>query len=313
MQELVIIDWRGIIKNLSHSIMSGAIACAYPTEPEEIGHRIMKFLFIQKMEHPNAAFMIANDMRPYWRHKFMTDWYSARGLEPVIYKGNRAKQTWPFATSTSDMEMLYSLLLEQGARSIGATVANDLGLEADDIWGIMSASYKGKVLGISADSDWRQCITADGRVTIYDFTTDTLHTETLDVRHKWIGGDSGDNIPGCTKLKKDGTPAKNGYGKKGAMDLLLTDDPFKGLDPDELERNWNLTTLPPPEWDIEEAYQSLGEIVVDYEATDEYWDRHGITLPVRKHLADKASRNAFMGKLRMHLLTAAREKAEASL
>ena len=303
---ILVLDWRNFVKNMSYSIMSSSIACAYPTEPEEIAHRVMKRLFCIRAEYPTATIVIANDHRPYWRHQFLLDWYSNKGWEPVIYKGNRDKISWPFATDSVTMESLYSQLLDHGAKAIGSVVVGDKGLEADDIWGIITATAGCDVLGYSGDSDWCQCI--NNRVKVYDFTTDTLRTEKADIRLKWIGGDSGDNIRGCTKLKKDGTPAQKGYGKKTAKDLLEDPDWQSKLPADELERNRTVTTLPCPLWNLEVVAEELDEVSTVHEQSDEFWDRYGVTEPVRKLMIVKANRDAFIAKLRLYMLAKKEEE-----
>lgn len=303
----LILDWRNFVKNLSYSINSGAIACAYPTEPEEIAHRIMKQLFAIRAEYPEALILLANDRRPYWRHGFLLKWYSDRGSEPVVYKGNRDKVTWPFATPADKMEELYAHLLETGARLIEAGRISEKGLEADDIFGIIAATGKG-VLGYSADSDWRQCI-EEGRVHVYDFTQDVMHMEKADIRIKWIAGDSGDNVKGLSKLKKDGSPSTKGWGKAGAEKHLAAGGTPESAccSPEqraELERNKAVTTLPPPHWDIEEASNDLGESIVfpDTSANDDReWDNFGVTPAVRKAMLDKTQRKEWIAKLRMLL------------
>lgn len=303
----LVLDWRNFVKNLSYSINSGAIACAFPTEPEEIAHRVMKHLFAIRAEYPDAMIIMANDRRPYWRHTFLQKWYSDRGIEPVIYKGNREKMTWPFATPVDKMEELYAHLLEEGARMIEAGIISEKGLEADDAFGIIAYTGEG-VLGFSADSDWRQCI-SEGKVQVYDFTQDVLHTEKADIRIKWIAGDSGDNVKGLSKLKKNGTPATKGWGKAGAEKFLAEGNAPESAattkeQREELERNKTVTTLPPPHWRIGEAADDLGECLrfPDTAAnTEADWDRYGVTAAVRKAMLDATQRKAWVTKLRMLL------------
>ena len=307
-QRMLVIDWRNFAKNMSYSIMSGSIACAYPTEPEEIAHRIMKRIFCIKQEYPDCLYVFANDIGPYWRTSFLQEWYSARGIEPGVYKGNRTKISWPFVTQPNEMENLYKLLLEHAAKSLGATIVQDKGLEADDIWGLLCKTYPGKLVGYSGDSDWRQTIT--DKVTVYDFTHDVLYGEPCDIRIKWIGGDAGDNVKGCSKNKKDGTPARNGWGPDGAKKLLLEPDWESKLNAEELNRNKTVTTLPCPLWDAEEAADSMSDCSIAYDQTDEFWDEYGVTEPVRKALTQKSNRDIYVSKLRLYLINKKTEDAE---
>jgi hypothetical protein len=48
----------------------------------------------------------------------------------------------------------------------------------------------------------------------------------------------------------------------------------------------------------------LNEITTVYNQTDEFWSRYGVTLPVRKALDSKAARDAWVAKLRIHILEA---------
>jgi hypothetical protein len=199
------------------------------------------------------------------------------------------------------METVFKQCRIDAAKTIGGVICQDEGLEADDVWGILASTWKGKVVGVSADSDWAQCITEDGRVTIYDFSKNIWVTEKYDIRVKWIGGDSGDGIKGCTKLKKDGTPSKTGWGHDGAIKLLAEkpDTWADGLSKAELEKNWMTTTLPCPTWDIEHAEACLADCSEAHDL-EECWDNYGITEPVRKRLAEKAERDAWSAKLRLH-------------
>jgi 5'-3' exonuclease len=296
---ILVIDYRNLVKNLSYSIMSGSIACAYPTEGEEIAHRVMKQFYSIRAEYPEATIILANDRRPYWRHKYLLDWYTAKGIEPVIYKGNRDKISWPFQTPPADMETVYAMLLEHAARAIGGIVIQDKGLEADDIFALVAVTTDEEVIGYSADSDWCQLV--DGRVKIFDFTQGIMRTEKADIRIKWIGGDAGDNVKGCTKYKKNGEPMAKGWGKDGAKKLLEDHEWESKVDADELYRNKVVTTLPCPEWDAQEQVTCLHEVAVVYEQTDELWDRYGITANVRKLLSSQAERENYLKRLRMYL------------
>ena len=301
--DIVVVDWRNLVQNLSHSIRSASIALAYPTEAEEISHRIMKHLFILRADAPYAKIVFAVDSKPYWRESFLLKWYSDRKLEPVIYKGNRANLSWQFVMQPQEMEQLYRIMLEHGAKSIGAMVIQDSGLEADDIFGVIAKAYNGTVLGISADTDWSQLIS--DRVFVYNFTIGEM-MEYKDIRVKIIGGDSGDNVKGIPKLKKDGTLAAHGWGQLGASKLLAEhpDDWHVGLDADHLERNYQIVTLPCPDWDAKQAMLGLNEVTTVYSQTDEFLSRYGVTLPVRKALDSKAARDAWVAKLRIHILEA---------
>ena len=302
----LVLDWRNFVKNLSYSINSGAMACAYPTEPEEIAHRVITQLYAIRAEHQDVTIIIANDRRPYWRHGFLLKWYSDRGIEPVVYKGNREKVTWPFATPVDKMEELYAHLLETGARMIEAGVISDKGLEADDVFGVIAATGTG-VLGFSGDSDWRQCV-EPGRVHVYDFTQDVLHTEAADIRVKWIAGDSGDNIKGISKVKKDGSPSTKGWGKAGAEKHLAAGGTPESAccSPEqlaELERNKAVTTLPPAHWNLEEVAADISELLRFPEggAEEGEWERYGVTARVRAKLNMDIGRKAWISKLRMTL------------
>jgi hypothetical protein len=259
----------------------------------------MKRLYAVRAEHPGATIILANDRKPYWRERYMANWYNERGLEPVIYKGNRGRSEWLFRTTPAEMEQLYSLLLEHGAASIGAVVVQDPGLEADDVWGLLASTYNGQVLGITTDSDWSQLVS--DRVRVENLATGELQPW-CDIRAKWVGGDSGDGIPGCPRTKKDGNPAAKNWGQTSAAKLLESADWQSQLDAAYLERNRVLTTLPCPLWDLEQAETALVDCATPYERTDVHWDRYGVTAPVRKMLDDRSQREQWVQKLRLHLL-----------
>lgn len=93
---LIVIDYRGLAKTVTYSLVSGAIACIFPDEPSEVGHRILKRLYCIRAEHPKATIVLANDVKGpsgYWRNVYMEKWYQDRGLEPVGYKANRTGQS----------------------------------------------------------------------------------------------------------------------------------------------------------------------------------------------------------------------------
>lgn len=313
MGKLIVLDWRNFVKNVSFSILNGQIACTWPTEQEEVAHRIFKRLYCLRLDHQDGRFVIANDVKPYWRTGYLAKWYGMRpGTGEVVYKGNREGAAWPFKCTPAEMEAVYAKCRFDAAKCLGGIIAQDEGLEADDIWGIISSKTTVEVVGISGDSDWAQCITPDtGRVKLFDFTKNTWVTEKADIRIKWIGGDSGDGVKGCTKLKKDGTPSTKGWGHDGAEKLLREqpDNWMDGLSKQELEKNWMVVTLPCPTWDLEESEQALLECSKEY-ALEECWDEYGITEGVRKKLAEKVERDAWSAKLRMHFAALKAGKAE---
>lgn len=310
MKDLMVIDWRAFVKNISYSTLNGKIACSWPTETEEIGHRVAKRFYSLMKDYPEYHIVIANDMRPYWRHDYLTDWYTARELEPVVYKGNRDNVSWPFTTPVEEMERLYATLKFDMAKASGATICQDQGLEADDIFGILAATSGCNVLGITLDSDWGQLVGENVRV--FNFAKNEWMPKT-DMRVKYIAGDSGDNVKGCPKFKKNGEPTAKAWGFDGAEKFLKTADPdkwYEGFDVDHMEKNWVVTTLPCPLWDLKQAEESLGECSVSYEEDPSVWDTWGLTEPVRAVLDKKAERDAFVAKIHA-LVKGMRDRANA--
>jgi len=310
----VVVDWRNLCKISSYSILSGSIACQFPTEPEEISHRIARRIYCLRADYPNDTLILAADKGPYWRNKYLDRWHSDRGLEPVGYKANRAGMSWPFATPREDMDMLFDRLFVQLSIATNAIRIKDLGLEADDIWGVIvkwHSQYLSteKFIGISTDSDWRQL--CGPNVSVVDPSTGITHTEPADIRAKCIAGDRGDNILGCNKRKKDGTPGTSMWGIDGAKKLLATDvDWEKKIDMSVFERNYELIALPCPSWDINECFHEISGSCSENamasateEETNPIWDRYGVTANVRKLLNDRAAREEWISKLRAHLAT----------
>jgi hypothetical protein len=308
MSDIVVVDYRNICKICSFSILSGQIACQYATEPEEIANRIAKRLFCIRAEHPEASIILAVDTPPYWRHSYILNWYNDRGIEPQGYKANRSGQAWPFATDRESMDLLFASVKEQIAAALELIVIGDMGLEADDIWGIIASTEKtSTVRGISTDSDWRQL--CGKNITVHNPTTNEIYTEPEDIRPKFIAGDRGDNISGCNKRKKDGTPGTTMWGIDGATKLLTmgTEDEWMAkIDKETFERNKHLITLPCPSWDLEEVSTALETVTImpptiSDEDTIKILDSYGITTPVRSMLCDKAERDLWISKLRAHL------------
>jgi hypothetical protein len=309
MEKFVILDWRNICKIQSYSILSGAIACHFPTEPEEIAHRIAKRMYCIRFDYPEATLIIANDHGPYWRKEYVNAWYNDRGLEPIGYKANRASISWPFASAREDIDALYNQVLEQLLMPLSATRIEDQGMEADDVWGLLIKHYQDipdlEFVGISSDSDWRQL--CGPRVTVVDPSTNITHKEPADIRPKCIAGDRGDFIMGCNKKRKDGTPGTTMWGIDGAKKLLLTDENWESkVDMEIFERNYNLICLPCPLWNVADAFKALEPAVqkpADYRGTEAetIWDSYGLTAPVRKMLEKRAERDAWITKLRSHL------------
>jgi hypothetical protein len=312
---MIIIDYRNICKIASYSILSGSIACSWPTETEEIASRIVKRIYCLLLDYskPNDRIIFANDKPPYWRARYVNQWYSDRGLEPIGYKANRLSAPWPFAASQEQINQIYALLLQQLAGAFGATVIEDEGLEADDIFGLITANVKTETItAISMDSDWRQL--AGPSVTVVDPATGEQYMEPLDIRPKLVAGDRGDNVMGCPKAKKDGSAGTTSWGISGAEKLVAKhpEDWDAKLDAAILEKNYNLIKLPCPLWDSAAAYSNLMDMAQTHGVgdTNGILDQYGITEPVRKQLSDKAERQKWIEALRARLQTANIPKPE---
>jgi 5'-3' exonuclease len=291
----VLIDFRNLCKIASYSIMSGEIACTFPTEMEEIGYRIVKWLLALRLDYPEDQLYLLNDKPPYWRSAFLVDWYTKRGLEPVIYKGNRNTQPWLFKTSKTDLETFYDQIKNDMSFLLEATIVEEVGYEADDIFGLMARTMD-NVVGCSNDSDWRQL--CSDNVSILDLYTNMLHNDPIDIRIKYIAGDAGDNIKGCPKKKKDGTSTTN-WGPAGAAKLLQEGADFEEiLDEDILLRNTILVKLPCPIWNIAERAAALPKHRI---TSGNGFDHYGVTAPIRAIMRDTASRHQWVNQLRTRL------------
>jgi len=305
--EQVIVDWRNICKISTYSILSGAIACNFPTELEEIAMRIARRLYCIRAEFPNAEIILANDCAPYWRTAYINKWYNDAGLEPVAYKGNRKTRDWPFENSQEVIDELYDTVQAQLAEALELITIKEQGLEADDIWGILVKTgindvSISEIIGVTTDSDWAQL--CGDKVRIENPVTGTTITETLDITPKLIAGDRGDNIMGCMKLKKDGTPGTM-WGEAGAKKLIEKkgEDWYKGLDANVLERNYNVIALPCPEWDMDQAIEDLLEVAIPArKVTPSYknsiLDKLGVTEKIRKELDIKEARQKWIADMR---------------
>jgi len=319
MIDIVVVDWKNICKICSYSILSGSVACCYSTEPDEIAHRIVKRMFCIRADNPDANLIIASDKAPYWRHKFINKWYNDRGLEPIGYKSNRSSMSWPFASSKETLDDLYAHILNQVCNCLDAICIQDVGLEADDVWGIIASSEKEKtVQGITSDSDWQQL--CGNNITVLNPVTNEIIIEPADIRAKCIAGDRGDNVLGCNKKRKDGSPGATMWGIDGAKKLIATHTESEWsrlVDWDTYTRNYDLIKLPCPLWNLEEAVYELGSIIknpinLTYEESTKILDTFGVTEPVRKLLSDKAERSIWISKLRAYLQEKNAKKAEKS-
>jgi len=302
---MVIIDHRNICKIASYSILSGTISSIFPTEIEEIAHRIAKRLLCLRLDFPNDTLAFADDKKPYWRTKYINQWYVTRGLEPITYKGNRGQSVWPFQTTPERMDKLYNELKLRMAEALNALIIEDVGLEADDVWGIIAKSATVPMVGVSTDSDWRQLCSID-KITVLDPAQNIKYCAPVDIRPKMICGDRGDNIMGCPKRRKDGTLMKSNWGIDGAMKLLAKPNWQLGLDGEILERNRILIELPCPLWDLKELEEALSSCIttpttVTTEERDAIFTRYGLTVSVRQSMEDQAARSAWIESMRVKL------------
>lgn len=295
---MVILDYKNIAKIATYSVLSGSIASTFPTELEEIANRLCKRLFCIRLDYPTEKIFFANDKKPYWRSAFINKWYADRGQEPVVYKGNREGRPWPFETPEATMEVLYHQIKMHMGHLLEAVVVEDTGLEADDVFGLLAMSTTEPVTGISSDSDWRQL--CSDRITVLDPATNTKYAEPFDIRIKMVSGDAGDNVKGCPKRKKDGSAGTTCWGTTGAEKLLKEEGWQSKVDKDILERNRVLVQLPCPLWDLKSASEALSSCMVTPTAGRGF-DFYGLTAPVRQELRDKATRDAWIQKLRAQL------------
>lgn len=294
---LLILDWTHIAKALTSSILTGTIPCVWPTESEEIGHRIMKFLATIRQCHAGPI-AIAQDSKPSWRRHWLGQWCTDHDCEPLLYQSNDEPDIWRFATPKPEMEAVYGSLLRHGAASIGATVISAPGLEASDIWGLLVVTAKTPIVGITSNADWGQLTTVDDRTRVWNLGRSQWMAN-QDIQINWIGGNALNGIPGLTRRRKDGTASSRTWGLDGAATLL--EDPAweSQIDRDELTRNKVLLTLPCPLWKPNQAALKLHK--TEHEATNQHWATYGVTPFMLKQLEDPAVRQAYMGQLRIHL------------
>jgi len=310
--QTVVVDYRNICKIQSYSIFSGNIPSIFPTEFDEIQHRIAKRLFCIREEYPDAIMILAADTPPYWRHRWLNKWYSEQGLEPVEYKGTRAKRSWNFETPKESMDSMYEIIYEQVGNLIGAYRICSQGLEADDIWGIIATVGFGEIIGISTDSDWQQMIGKfdNRRVVIDDPVKNIVVSEKADITMKLIAGEAGDNIIGCPKIKKDGTSSKN-WGIDGVK-TLLKDNPDDWreagkIDKKIVERNRMVIQLPCPMWNISDVAEELNEVTiapVTYTEDEQnaLWHGYGMSVRARELYKSKAERDKWLTSLRLKMI-----------
>lgn len=312
MYDIVILDWRNFCKIASYSILSGAIACTFPTEEGEIKHRMMKRALCLRMDNPKSTIVIAEDTKPYWRTGYLEKWYKDRDLDNIPYKGNRNNSVWSFQMTKEEMENLFAEVKEDMKKLLEFVSIGDTGLEADDIWGVLTAADDSapflsikedtRILGISTDHDWAQCC-RKGRIYIENPLTGKVVDEQLDMRPYYLGGDSGDNVKGCPKMTKAGKPAKKGWGITGALKHVEANPHtwWDGIDEDHLAKNAHVMKLPCPAWDVQYVLGHMGDLysTATCEGDPETLFRsYGLPPAARKKLSESAERKTFIDNLR---------------
>lgn len=272
-RDLVVIDWPSFCKTIAESLMAGYRVCTRPTEPEEIGHRLLLQAAAMRHYHPQEEIVLVTDSHPSWREAWLLDWCLAHGVELIRYcnPGSRVSSPWKFASIPQELEALFSQMLGVVAESIGATIVSGPGLEARDLWSMVATSHLGKVVGVTEDLDWEATAAVDNRVVVMTLAGAVMSMQ--DLRIKWIGGEPSAGIPGLAKRRKNGTLANRSWTQDSARTLLDVPDWEPQVDAGELARNQVLVNLPPPRSVVDGASVS----VIHHQPTDTHWSRFGIT------------------------------------
>lgn len=272
-RDLVVIDWPSFCKTIAKSLMAGYRVCTRPTEPEEIGHRLLLQAAAMCHYHPQGEIVLVTDSDPSWREAWLLDWCLAHGVEPIRYcnPGSRVSSPWKFASMPQELKALFSQMLGVVAESIGATIVSGPGLEARDLWSMVATSHLGKVVGVTEDLDWEAAAAAHNRVVVMTLAGAVMPMQ--DLRIKWIGGEPSAGIPGLAKRRKNGTLANRSWTQDSAGTLLDIPDWESQVDAGELARNQVLVNLPPPRSVVDGA----SVFVIHHRPTDTHWSRFGIT------------------------------------
>ena len=304
MKTVVVIDFKCIYNIALYSILNGKRACMFPTQEDEMKHRLFGILTCTRFKYPEAKIILANDTKPYWREGYMNKWYLERNQETVLYKGNRLDKDWVFQSTEEDMESAAGQVKISASRALDFYVIEDMGLEADDVWGLLvKQNDYDNLIGLTTDSDWAQL--CGDKVAIEHPLTGELSRQIYDIRIKYVAGDPGDNILGCQKT------AKTRWAEKGVKNLLVKDNWYEGLDKEVLDRNYVLTTLPCPLWNLEQSLKML-EQITSVPKPCNFFDeasQYGYNEKLIEELKNEAAQDSFMDGLRSRL----KEKFDAKI
>lgn len=217
MSKLILIDGNSILNRAYFAFRDRAMTDSQGRNVNAVFGFVNILLRVVKDYAPDKL-LVAFDMRG---HNFRKDIYPE-------YKANRTGMPDDLA---EQMPILHDLL-----NAMQVTIAEQAGVEADDIIGTISDKFKGEVLIVSGDRDMLQLVspnvtvllTKHGVSEVEKVTPDLLQqnygmTPQQVVEFKALRGDTSDNIPGV-----------KGVGEKIAMSLLQKygdiDNVFASLD-----------------------------------------------------------------------------------
>jgi len=78
--KIAILDWSCVTRSILSALPKKTIPWTRRTEAEELAHRVCEWVYSLYNEHKWDKVAIAMDSSPYWRHKFMQDWYQQNAL-----------------------------------------------------------------------------------------------------------------------------------------------------------------------------------------------------------------------------------------
>ena len=74
-KKILVLDWSAIGKSMAQSVNSRKVPWTNSSFDEELAMRICEFTYSLWRQHQPDVTIIAQDSKPYWRAKFIHDWY----------------------------------------------------------------------------------------------------------------------------------------------------------------------------------------------------------------------------------------------
>ena len=130
--KIAILDWSCITRSILSALPKKTIPWTRRTEAEELAHRVCEWVFSLYNEHKWDKVAIAMDSSPYWRHKFMQDWYQQNALAKEF--GGAVYLDFDGAYHLAEVEGESVKLTKQDAKSNKLVEANGEAIDYPEGW-----------------------------------------------------------------------------------------------------------------------------------------------------------------------------------